>query len=225
MSDLLSELKGAEIYLWPLISLMVGFAGSAHCIGMCGGLVVSSCNGIKQNIKYQLGRLSGYFIISTVIYFLGRSFIQEASQSLLKMGSVIFGLFFICLGLKNLIKSQKFTIFNQRIFGRLYRSENPLRNYGLGFFSILLPCHFLYSFLFVILLSPSLGITFLSIFMFWLGTSPALLASEWILKKVLRPLGQKFPKAIPVLLILLGIYSLSIRFPTIEQGAHCAHHR
>ncbi|VAW49296.1 Heavy-metal-associated domain (N-terminus) and membrane-bounded cytochrome biogenesis cycZ-like domain, possible membrane copper tolerance protein [hydrothermal vent metagenome] len=95
-----------------ITSLIVGFLGGMHCLGMCGGVVGALTFGLESKIQaswwrmlpyqvaYSGGRISSYIIIGALFGFLGASLgsiatflpVQQALQ-------LIAGLFMIALGL------------------------------------------------------------------------------------------------------------------------------
>lgn len=68
-----------------LAALVGGFAGSFHCIGMCGGFAcgLSQMNAgsrlkvLLKNMQYNTGRLISYVFIGTLAGALGANFVNE----------------------------------------------------------------------------------------------------------------------------------------------------
>lgn len=71
---------------WLLSSALMGFAGSLHCIGMCGPLVVSleMTSGKSQWMRsrwvYHLGRLTSYTLLGAAFGMLGLGIAQLGFQ-------------------------------------------------------------------------------------------------------------------------------------------------
>ncbi len=194
---------------------------------MCGGLVVNSTKNLKENLSYQIGRLVSYSLISFFLFFLGQTLATRYINSLASLGIAFFSLWLIYLGLSSFFKFKKIKSILSHVQARLYRTSFALtgnkKSFSIGFLSILLPCGFLYSFLVVVVLAPNIVVAMTSLLAFWIGTLPGLLASAWMLEKIFHPIRKKFPKVIPLLLILMGVYSLSLRVSSLLLNSNTCH--
>jgi hypothetical protein len=217
-------------------AFLVGFLGSVHCIGMCGGIVgaltVGSTNakskGISQKpnatalylIYYNLGRILSYSIAGGIAGFIGS---QVIHTSLLPngqwIGMVISSVFMIALGLyisgwwQGLIALEK-------LGSKIWQFIQPASKYFLpiksswhaiilGLIWGWLPCGLVYTAL-VWSLSAGSAIKGASLMMaFGLGTLPTLLALG-VFAKWLENVRNKpiVRKTAGLIIIGFGIYLL-----------------
>ncbi len=211
----------------PLISMafMTGFLGSAHCIGMCGGLVSAlsltadgRSSGLLFHILYNLGRTITYSFIGLLVGWLGsamvvRSSLQEVTRVLL-IGS---DLFIILIGLGSAGLFAKLNIMTLEIGGPIrlmskavkgLRKLSPaLSALPLGMLLGFLPCGMLYAMALTAVQSADSLTGALTMGAFGLGTIPALFlvgsAAQWISSK-----KNWMLKAAGIMVALMGCYNL-----------------
>ncbi len=211
----------------PLVSFMTGLAGSPHCILMCGGLVQSSCRNEKDNFQYQIGRLISYltlvFIFSSFkIYLL--SFLNLKLSFL--VSGIILGFIFIVYGLSQF----ELKFFKMRIhqslsapYLRLWRYVSSLkifvdfRPFFTGLISVMLPCGLLYGAIFSTASFEGHFSSLIGIFLFWLGTLPAMFFANHLIQKLLMPIKTKLPKLVGVLLIFIGLSTIIYRYDHFKK--------
>lgn len=166
---------------------MLGIAGSLHCIGMCGPLAmaVPSIYGQKINkwlgaLLYHLGRSMTYAVFGLIFGALGKSFTLAGMQTWV---SILAGIVMIILGLIPFFQN----VF-EKLFTRLFSSlkinslrgkllsgpKSPIYLFLLGNVNGLLPCGLVY-----VALAGALGMGnplegALFMFIFGLGTLPAM---------------------------------------------------
>ena len=228
----LDDIYVTSKYLIPWITFLIALGGSAHCVGMCGGLVMAFTHNKQTNILYQMGRLIGYILIGGLASFLGetiREYFQSSELTLLTTAFMSFLLLYwgIKIYFKERLKLELPNFFGQftKKFYSLANSNkiksDNLRSSLIGFLSIFLPCGFLYGVVLVIASfnSPILGIT--SMITFWLGTVPAISFAPEILKKVLIPIKNKAPVLSSISLIFLGISTISTRVYSYYTTGSC----
>ena len=65
--------------MWYITALLVGLAGSLHCAGMCGPIVIALPSGVvggihlwNTRILYNLGRILTYGILGAMIGIIGQ---------------------------------------------------------------------------------------------------------------------------------------------------------
>jgi sulfite exporter TauE/SafE len=228
----LDEIYVTSVYLIPWITFLVALGGSAHCVGMCGGLVMAFTNNKKTNVSYQIGRLIGYMMIGGLVSLLGET-IRDTFQSseLTLITTVFMGALLIFWGTKILFKKSIklqlpsiFGKFSKKFYslahGKKIKSE-ILKSGIIGYLSIFLPCGFLYGVVLVIASfnSPLLGMA--AMFTFWLGTVPAISFAPEILKKILIPIKNKAPILSSFALIFLGLVTISTRAYTYYTTGSC----
>ena len=183
-------------YFLLITAFSLGFLGSPHCAGMCGGIVGvlhggvdDQASGKKQQVLYSLafnsGRLLSYSIAGMIAATLGSSLIgligMEPSHTAMQM---IAGAFMLALGLSiagwwsglSRIESFGFRFWRllQPITSRFIPVRNKTQALLLGSLWGWLPCGLVYTALLLVLASGNIlqgGLTMLA---FGLGTLPML---------------------------------------------------
>ncbi len=210
---LLDHLNNYHYSLWPLLSFAVAFMGSFHCTVMCGGISVCCSQNLKRNILYQTGRLLGYLIMASIMYFIGRDILANYIDRFANFSFTFFALTIFLLGIKMLASHYKlrFNSFLTPFFAKLVNKKGGSSSFFIGLFTFLLPCGFLYAFLVSVLFAPSFGLSLLCVVFFWGGTLPSLVFTSEITHRFMKPLKVKYPIILPVFMILFGLYSLMQR--------------
>lgn len=210
----------------PFVYFTLGVTGSAHCLGMCGPLILASAKNKKENVVYQTGRLFGYLTITSLISLIGIEFIKSQQSTLLYLSSFLIGLIFIISGLKLLLKINinLSLSFYQKIIQKLLSkflriSSYPyFKNLILGYFSAFLPCGLLYTVLISALALIDYKLSLIAVLSFWFGTLPALIIAPSFINKILKPFLSKLPTFSGILLILVGITFLVQRSLNSSQS-------
>lgn len=212
--DLIKELSVTPLYLVPFLTFIVGAIGSIHCVSMCGGLIIASTNNFKSNLIYQVARLLGYVTMGTILHFFGRQLILTNMTSISLAAEWIIALIFVLIGFKlaaNIkMSTPKFLEkLNQKIFRFSLKQKNiDLKALMVGYFSVLLPCGYLYTFLFGLLAVDNFFISIMSMMTFWLATLPALLFGTHLIKNqlILKYLPQK--RVMGIIFLCIGVFTL-----------------
>ncbi|MBT6121243.1 sulfite exporter TauE/SafE family protein [bacterium] len=213
--------------------LIASFLGSLHCLGMCGGLVLAATAGKNQWISltiYHVARLLGYLLLAFLMGHLGQQLLSSHINQLSLYASLSISFIFIFLGLRLLLRKNKtssfhfLSQFSQRLLTPLYNLRIPIfgaREALIGFGSILLPCGWLYTILIstIPLKSPmaSMGI----LFVFWIGTLPALYSAPSLINRLLLPLSKRLPNLSGILLLGAGLFTFYFRHGFIFGLANC----
>jgi sulfite exporter TauE/SafE len=178
-------------------ALILGFAGSLHCIGMCSPLAMAvtrtSANALVNRLLYNTGRIFTYGILGAVIASIGFAFPISKYQNLL---SLILGLSLITIGLASISRLSiplvtsalsRLSSILKNVFAQFLKQKNYGSVFLLGIFNGFLPCGltFLALYYCVILSTPIEGFVFM--ILFGAGTLPALLgftsAFQWIVQR------------------------------------------
>ncbi len=184
----------------PLVSaFLVGVLGSAHCIGMCGGIVGALTLGLPDTVRnsgwgvlpylfaYNAGRIASYVLAGALVGLLGEQaaglFPPERAHLL---GVVISGVFMVVLGLyvggwwPGLARVERLGAYFWRLVEPLGRHLLPVRSpahaLGLGAVWGWLPCGLVYTALAFALTAADAGAGAARMAAFGLGTLPMLLA-------------------------------------------------
>jgi hypothetical protein len=215
-------------WLVPMVS--AGLLGSAHCIGMCGGLIAvasDGATGLKQRFVvqagYQAARLSSYVVLGAVAGGLGRALdLAGQAAGLGKAAAVLAGVTMSLWGMLAMLeatgalkrKLPGFRLLPARAVAWLGRARQrpPLtRAVLLGGASALLPCGFLYAFALAAAATGSPLGGALVMAALWLGNLPALLGFGLLLAGALSRLKRHIPLLSAASVLLLGVFTLNSR--------------
>lgn len=193
--------------------LVMGFLGSWHCGVMCGPL----CGGFKTKkefIYYQLGRLVSYWLVGSLLFFGVKYLLNVDSRPLKMVASVVYGVLFILFGLAQLkvIGSGRLNLKYAKFqFSVFQKNKKIIQRFPmvLGLFSGLLPCAWLYSFLFLSTRMNSLSGVYLLIFIFWGTALPAFAVFSGFMQNMIRSSPASHRKISAYVLILAGVFSIA----------------
>jgi sulfite exporter TauE/SafE len=210
-------------------ALLTGILGSAHCLGMCGGISgLYAMNGnrfgargqLPAAITYNLGRLTSYALLGLVVATFGHALVA-ATPDLASPVRFLTGALIVMIGLQ--------VAFNLRLLRPLEMSGAVLwrkfapaarrllpatslpRAFALGLLWGWLPCGLIYS---VLLLaatsaSPLGGAT--TMIAFGLGTMPAMVLSGVGAAQLARISRNKGTRVgLGLLIVLLGALTLAL---------------
>ncbi len=217
------------IELLPILgaALLAGFLGSAHCLGMCGGIsgmiaVNAGVTALKTQlplaIAYNVGRITSYAILGAIVGSLGQAAVMTvpAIAGPVKLAT---GIIIILIGLQ--------LVFDLRILSALERSGAALwkriaplaqkllpistipRAYGLGLLWGWLPCGLVYGALLIAVTTATAGSGALTMAVFGLGTMPAMVMTGLGAFRLSQSLGNA-RRAAGVLLIVIGLITLAM---------------
>lgn len=215
-----------------ITSLLIGFAGGVHCLGMCGAVVGILSNNLPENIRnnpkkmaiyqltYNIGRIFSYATMGLIFASFSTLLATQVGISKLEMIMRIFasvmmiliGFFIAGFGNKIINNIEK---IGQGLWVKLQPLSQkfiPVKNlkgaFSFGFLWGGIPCGLVYSAL-ALTLSATPVDGFLIMLFFGIGTLPALLAMAGFgfgLTRILRKTIVQ--KSFGVMVILLGIWSL-----------------
>lgn len=195
-------------------AFILGFAGSLHCMVMCGPLTMllqaKTKSGILGNLLYHLGRVSIYMLLGVLFGLVGRIFNLVTSQNTV---FIVLGSFFILYVL--LPKKTKHNLFMVGFLGKQINSvkkainktlssKNPLVPVAFGALNGLIPCGLVYFALLAALAMPSIQAASLYMLFFGLGTIPLLLFAAPIGRFFQSQFGRVIPFKQSYAIALLG---------------------
>ena len=211
----------------PLISMafMTGLLGSAHCIGMCGGLVSALSitedgrnSGLLFHLLYNLGRTVTYSFIGFLVGWLGSvMLVQSSLQGVTRVLLIGSDIFIILVGLGSAGLFAKLNLLTLEFGGpvqTLAKAVKGLRKLPpalsalpLGLLFGFLPCGLLYAMALTAAQSTDRLTGALTMAAFGLGTIPALFlvgsAAQWFSTK-----RRWMLKAAGIIVALMGGYNL-----------------
>jgi len=220
-------------------ALTLGFVGSGHCLGMCGGIsaALSSASAAKgkgsalaSSLLHSFGRLSTYALLGAVVAQLGRW--GDAWVGLGPSIRVLAGLLIAMMGLR----AMGFRVGGDaldRIGLFAWRRLQPLR-LGLGPVDRAwkevaagalwgwLPCGLVYAALASAAASGSAGLGALFMFCFGLGTAPSVVlagSAGGRFSQALRDASLR--RVAGALLVIFGFWTL--QGALLQHGPHAAH--
>lgn len=207
-----------------LAALLLGLLGSAHCLGMCGGISSAVAMGIDRKnqhplsllISFNLGRISSYAVAGALLGSLGwliRS--PEITLWLRTLAGVILilmGLYVAQLwrGLSYLEKQGNHLWRHiQPLSRKLLPVSSPLQALALGALWGWLPCGLVYSTLIWSATAADWKVSAMMMACFGLGTVPGMLATGLLANQVQALLKNRKAQTIAGLLIILfGLYTI-----------------
>jgi sulfite exporter TauE/SafE len=222
-----------------LSAFLLGFLGSTHCLGMCGGL--SSALGLNTQsssktsnfptllLAYNIGRIFSYCLAGLIVGTAGFWVSQQlATFTLLRY---LAGVMLILMGL---YLAQWFNgiAFTEKLgsklwpfiqpFGKRFMPVNSIRDaLCIGMVWGWLPCGLVYSALIWASLEASVSGAMLIMLCFGIGTLPAMLATGYFAKELGKFLKQRwFRSCAGLMMIIVGIYSLPVVQLSIQRAFH-----
>nr|WP_279382492.1 sulfite exporter TauE/SafE family protein [Acanthopleuribacter pedis] len=211
---------------------MASFIGSFHCFLMCGpfaGYYAVGSRGVSLSgvAFYQVGRLISYSALGLAAGLLGKGFLYVGQTMLFQRFLMIAtGVAMIGLGIWQLVRPGA-TPFRglMRHVARLKQPlvalpKGPLLGLLLGLLSTLLPCGYLYSFVFAAAATGTpLGAVSVMV-AFWLGTVPAMMTVALGTDLAARRFLGRASRLTPVFLIVVGLLAVLGKWLTFpELGA------
>ena len=208
--DLSQETSLALLFV---LGLLTGF----HCIGMCGGFVISYATKAKSqtraHLEYGLGKTTGYAIIGGIFGLFG-SFIAF-TPNLRGYAAILAGLFLVIFGLNMLnifpwlrkirIKSPSF--LNKFASKETQKSRSPLKIGLLN--SLMIACGPLQAMYIYAAGTGSMLQGALSLTAFGLGTLPVLLGFGIMTSIISASSTKKILKVSAVVVMILGIVMIN----------------
>jgi uncharacterized protein len=209
-------------------ALILGFAGSMHCLGMCGPIVLAlpdknvslKISFYTGRIFYNFGRVITYVIMGFIFGALGQVISLAGFQSVL---SIVLGVLVIASLFLPLSKTMDFFTNNalwKNTLGKLFRKKSYSALAGIGLLNGFLPCGLVYTALAGATASGDIFYAGAFMLMFGMGTIPALLVLAAIGKRTRINWQGVIKKALPAMAVILGslliLRGLSLGIPYIS---------
>ncbi len=234
--------------MYYLVVFAAGFAGSFHCIGMCGGFACALGRDprgggggatVLRHLLYNSGRLTTYCFIGALAGALGQVICtRQGATLMLPSGSlntaeralaIVAGLLMIAMALQFFGLLQAFhrlaVGFGGSVFAMSLRSLLTTRSraapLAFGVFNGFLPCPLVYAFAAEAVSTGQALPGFLTMASFGLGTFPAMLMMGGIGRILAPAWRQRGVWLAGSCILLLGIITLGRG--VLPLGAHLAH--
>jgi hypothetical protein len=192
---------------------------------MCGGLVLSVARTRAAQVAYHLGRLAGYVALGSLAGAAGGALLSGAGKSgwleWLSWAATagMAAIFLLAAARAWRGRAFHFPVVPSGALAWLF-SKGKGSAAACGLLTALLPCGWLHGFVLgaVATRSAASGAAFL--FVFWLGTLPALSFAPWIAATFIRPLSRRAPKLVALLLVAAGALSVAAKVaPGLQASA------
>jgi len=164
-----------------VMALTMGFAGSLHCVGMCGPIVwlmpFRMMSGLRKWLalfSYHLGRISIYALMGVSLFGFRNAFDPQVQQYI----SILAGSMLLAAGLLSFMPKARLRLpwggWVQRHLGKFMTDPSPGSLLVAGMLNGLLPCGLVYMALAGAVAAPSPWQAAALMYAFGLGTMPAL---------------------------------------------------
>lgn len=214
-----------------LIILTASLAGSGHCVGMCGPFAILAGQSPSPSLigrafavgNYHVGRLLTYLLLGLIAGSAGSLVdVGGSAMGLQRLAAWFTGSLMIAYGVFAILRftrlgSLHFTLpekvggLVQKAFRWTAHLSGNTRALAIGGITAWLPCGWLYAFVLIALGTSSPWSGLLVMLIFWLGTIPLLSVFVFGIQKLSQPWKKWLPMATAVLLIVSGVFTLSVR--------------
>lgn len=198
-----------------LAAFIMGIAGSCHCVGMCSPLSMAvthtSCGTILNRLAYHTGRITVYGLLGTITAAIGYALPMTRFQHAL---SIILGVLLVIMAIMGMTSLSipfvtqalvRANIGLKKIFSQHIRKKGIGTIVLLGSMNGLLPCGLTFLALSVCMTLARPGDGFAYMFIFGMGTLPALLGVGSIMNFVKNKLNWNIRSVTTGLMMLAGI--------------------
>lgn len=228
-----------------MIGTMVGvltasLIGSVHCVSMCGGFVCFytgsgvGSNNTAAHMLYNFGRLASYLLLGAIAGIVGSQVSDlGALAGIQQAAAVVAGSLMILWAVSILAAQRGISMRSfrapqswQRALGTVLHSARKqpasVRALITGLLTTILPCGWLYVFVAAAGGTGSVPAAMLMMFVFWLGTVPALVAVGYGAQKLFGKFQRQLPTVSAVMVLIMGLWSLSNHLRTASVMNHTA---
>jgi sulfite exporter TauE/SafE len=208
-----------------LAGILLGIAGSLHCVGMCGPLVMMVSGGIGPSVVYHIGRTFCYSILGLFFSWI----FQLADLSAIEQSiSLVFGGIFFILAIGewsgkfhlNQLKLLRSSSGTMNLFGNLFGKSGLGWKFLAGMMNGLLPCGMVYAALIASMAQngPLGGGVFMA--GFGLATMPSLLFvgafSNYFKSFLKRQTRNLFPLWLLIMALIFLLRGLNLGIPFVS---------
>lgn len=200
-----------------LPALLLGLAGSLHCVGMCGPLLLAlpldaagKRQVLRQMLVYHAGRILTYAALGLLFGLLGKGLAVAGLQKALSIAAGVFmlGMALMAWRFERLVTALPgFGAFTQGVksrMGSLLRHNPNGGTFSLGLLNGLLPCGMVYAALAGAIATAGISEGALFMAAFGLGTLPLLLGVSVLSRSFGGAVRQRVRLAQPILLMVVG---------------------
>ena len=199
-------------------ALVMGFAGSLHCAGMCSPLamaVTAQKPFLLNKVVYNTGRILTYGMLGAIAASFGSLFMITPYQGII---SFAIGALFLLLGIGAIsgvripFVTQALNRFTNRLkqfFHVLLSKKSNMSVFMMGMLNGLLPCGLTYLAMTYCFIMPNLIEGFWFMILFGAGTWPVMIGFTWLLGIGFGKLKLNYQKITTVVFITIGVLLLA----------------
>ena len=210
---------------------IIGFVGGfGHCIGMCGGFVLSYTLKVNENdfieqpnwwqrlsphLLYSTGRIISYMIIGNILGLLGTAIDSMVALRVQGFLEIFAGIIMILMGLElaGLLPNMKPNSFPgvnpfKKLVTNLFTKVKRDNIIGLGFVLGFIPCGLVYAAGAKAIASSSFIGGMLIMLAFGIGTVPAMVLTGLVSGKIPRKIQSRIYRVAAFLVIILGALTI-----------------
>lgn len=218
--------------LWTAFAL--GLAGSFHCLGMCGPLLMALPAGensrlkfLKNRLIYNAGRIMSYAFLGGVLGISGQGLALAGYQNTLSIATGVLIILILVIPKSFLARFQSFSLVSRpsalvkEAFSKSFKNQKGGKlMFSAGLLNGLLPCGLVYAALAGAFVSSNIWQGMLYMALFGLGTTPLLLVLVWsktyFQSLVKLRIGKLVPVFTMVLALLFILRGLSLGIPYVS---------
>ncbi|ALM09581.1 MAG TPA: hypothetical protein DEB30_04795 [Candidatus Peribacter riflensis] len=207
--------------------LVIGLvAGMSSCLAVTGGLLLAMAakhnemhgsetpvQRLRPLLQFNAGRLISYFVLGGLVGLLGQSITLNAQMTGYMSVAIALIMLYLALTILKVIPKGSFPIRPPKAFAHwianLSENDHPAAPFALGALTFFLPCGFTQSLQLVALASGSFLSGALTMFIFALGTLPALLGISYISANARGSSSRLFLRFAGTLVLVLSLYNLN----------------
>lgn len=218
--------------------------GSVHCAAMCGGFACfasagsAGANATRAHVSYNVGRLLSYLLLGALGGLVGAGVTGlGVVAGIGRAATLMAGMLMVMWGASALLAARGVHVGAarapeswQRMIGGLLQRVGTLpsgaRALATGLATTLLPCGWLYVFVATAAGTGSMLRGMLVMFVFWVGTLPALLAVAAGSRRLVGPFARRMPAVAAMVVVIIGLLTLAGRLRldvTTSHAVHVAH--
>jgi uncharacterized protein len=204
-----------DVLFWS--ALAIGFAGSLHCLGMCGPIVMVLPGTVSERWKflagrivYNVGRVTAYAMLGVVAGAIGQAFTFAGWQQ--RIGIVVGAVMILSVVAPAVLLSKRaprnpmtaaIGLVKDRL-GRLLAANKTSSLFVIGALNGFLPCGLVYTAMIGSVAAGGVGGSVLYMALFGAGTIPAMLAAAYAANFITVSVRRRLTKLLPVGVAILG---------------------
>ncbi len=198
-----------------------GVLGSAHCIGMCGGIAATMSLGTRSVTEailrqgcWSLGRTLTYVFLGVMASAIGAKFLRSQGNGvwLQAVFAIVAGILLIVQGMHaagwlswRVRRGSELPCVTRTVFSQFFKGGSSIGVFIAGLLTGFLPCGLVYSFLALAASSGSVAKGVLIMLSFGLGTIPVMLMTGAGLSMATIGIRRKLIRVAAVSVVVTGL--------------------